>query len=252
MIAGPTGLPRHAAARLRQLQTLHSLTDDVTDALARLLLVIATDPLAPTTVIDPDAAVDAHVADALVALDLPEVAAARRIADLGSGAGIPGLVLAIALPAASVALVESTARKCAFLQRAIDITGATYTAIVNERIESWRAGIGTQDVVTARALAPLNVVAEYAAPLLRVGGELIAWTGRRESAAELEAGRAADVLGLSQPEALRVEPFPHAEHRHLVRMRKLHPTPDAYPRRIGVARKRPLGAGEPLSDRPRR
>ncbi len=78
-----------------------------------LLDALATDPHAPTTVRSPDQAVDVHLADSLVALELPDVRSAVAIADMGAGAGFPGLPLAIALPAARVVLVESVARKCA-------------------------------------------------------------------------------------------------------------------------------------------
>jgi len=83
----------------------------------------AADPTASTTVRDPAAAVDRHVADSLVALELEEVRRARRIADIGSGAGWPGLALAAALPDASVALVESAVRHCRYLERAVAAGG---------------------------------------------------------------------------------------------------------------------------------
>ena len=109
--------------RLEQLAERHGLAPDAVDALDRLLELLHADPTAPTTVRDPAAAVDAHVGDALVALELDRVRGARRIADLGAGAGFPGLVLAAALPDAEVALVEATGRKCAFLERAVDEMG---------------------------------------------------------------------------------------------------------------------------------
>ena len=105
------------------------------------------------------------------------------------------------------------------------------------------------DLVTARALAPLAVVAEYAAPLLAVGGALVAWRGRRDPEDEAAAARAAAELGLEPGTVTRVEPYPGALNRHLHVMRKVAPTPDRFPRRPGMARKRPLGGA---SDRPRR
>ena len=103
-------------------------------------------------------------------------------------------------------------------------------------------GSGCCDLVTARALAPLAVVAEYAAPLLALGGTLVAWRGRRDPVDEAAAGRAAAELGLEAREPIHVEPYPGALHRHLHVMVKVAPTPDRFPRRPGVARKRPLGA----------
>jgi 16S rRNA (guanine527-N7)-methyltransferase len=97
------------------------------------------------------------------------------------------------------------------------------------------------DVVTARALAPLDVVAEYAAPLLRVGGALVAWRGQRDPEDEAAGARAAEILELSMLEPRRVEPYPGAVNRHIQIMIKRAPTPARFPRRDGVARKRPLG-----------
>jgi 16S rRNA (guanine527-N7)-methyltransferase len=217
--------------------------------LHRLLTIIATHPLAPTTVRDPRAVLRDHIADSLVALDVAATRTAEAIADIGSGPGFPGLALAIARPEATVTLVEASARKCEFIARAARECASANVSVVNARAESWRDGLETAHLVTARALAPLEVVAEYAAPLLRLGGTLVAWRGRRETAAEAAAAAAAPQLGLEPGEILRVEPYPGAANRHLHLFLKVSPTPDRFPRRPGVARKRPLGAGATASDR---
>jgi 16S rRNA (guanine527-N7)-methyltransferase len=200
------------------------------------------DPTAPTAVRDPIRALDDHLADALVALDLKEVRGARAVADLGSGAGVPGLPLAIALPTAQFSLVESSSRKCAFLHRARDACAVANARVVHARAESWSEGLRQCDLVTARALAPLPVVVEYAAPLLRIGGSLVVWRGRRDPEAEAAGARAATELGLDVREPESVDPYPGAEHRYLHLMLKANETPAGFPRRDGVARKRPLGA----------
>jgi 16S rRNA (guanine527-N7)-methyltransferase len=196
--------------------------------------------VAPTAVRDPRKVLDDHLADSLVALELHTVRSADSLADLGSGAGVPGLPLAIALPSVDVALVESAARKCAFLERAIARCGVANARAVNARAESWTEGF---DVVTARALARLDVVAEYAAPLLVVGGTLVVWRGQRDPAAEASAARAANALGLEPGQIVPVKPYPAAKSRHLHLMSKVTPTPSGFPRRPGMALKRPLGAG---------
>lgn len=144
-------------------------------SVAALLGVLEGDQHAPTAVQGRDLAVYVHLADSLAALDLAAVREASRIADLGSGAGFPGLALAIALPSAAVALVESQRRKCEFLERAIGAAEIANASVVCSRAEGWAEGAAAQDLVTARALAPQAVVLEYAAPLLRVGGR--SWTG---------------------------------------------------------------------------
>lgn len=246
--ARPTPVERRFAELVRR----HRLGSPATDQLRELLELVAEDPLAPTAVRDRAQALNDHLADSLIALDLPQVAAAGTIADLGSGAGFPGLPLAIALPTARVALIESNRRKGAFIRRAIAACGLVNTEVVSSRAESWPDGLGRFDLVTARALASLDVVAEYAAPLLRVGGALVAWRGRRHREVEDDAARAASKLGLQIHEPVAVVPYAGAEHRHLHLMSKVRETPAGFPRRPGVAAKRPLGSAKRPSDRARR
>jgi 16S rRNA (guanine527-N7)-methyltransferase len=228
--------------RLDALAARYNLPAGATNQLRSLLGLLVTDQFAPTTVRDWGKVIDDHFADSLVALELKEVRSASDVADLGSGAGPPGLPLAIVMPSARFFLVESTQRKCEFLERAVRRCGATNAVIVHSRVETWDEGLGRFDLVTARALAPLATVAEYAAPLLKIGGVLVAWRGRREPAGEAAAARAAGELGLEVGPVRSVQPYPEAEHRHLHLMSKVMETPDRFPRRPGAAVKRPLGA----------
>jgi 16S rRNA (guanine527-N7)-methyltransferase len=229
-------------ARLTELVARYGLPGGAQDQLAALLGLVAAEPAAITSVRDPAEGVDAHVADSLVALDLPAVRATRRAADLGSGGGFPGLALAIALPGAHVVLVESVGRKSAFLAGAARELGLGNVDVVNARAEAWPEGIGAHDLVVARAVAPLAVLVEYAAPLLELGGALVAWKGRPDPAEEADGAAAAAVLGMSVPAAHRVEPFDRASDRHLYLSSKVRVTPPRYPRRPGMARKRPIQA----------
>jgi 16S rRNA (guanine527-N7)-methyltransferase len=219
----------------------YGLPDPARSQLSRLADVLAADPEAPTSIREPQAIEDDHLADALVALALPAVQSARAIVDIGSGAGVPGLPLAIALPACHVWLLESNRRKCEFLVRAVEACGLVNATIVNSRAESWAEGFGRFDVATVRAVAALDVAAEYASPLLRVGGRLVAWRGQHDPREEAEGDRAAKILGLELEEPLQVWPYPAAEHRYLHVMSKVMETPSRFPRRPGVAAKRPLG-----------
>lgn len=187
------------------------------------------------------------MADSLSGLAIADLAEARRIADVGAGAGFPGLVLAIALPKAHVDLIESAGRKTAVIDRLAQAAKIDNARSVTARAENFArvpstlgGGHGAYGAVTARAVATLAVLAEYAAPLLELEGVLVAWKGAlaRE---ELEGGReAASQLGLALEEVRRAEPFPGAENRHLVVLRKVAPTPERFPRRAGMAAKRPL------------
>lgn len=217
-----------------------------------LLELLARDPAAPTAVRDRALALENHLADALVALELEPVRLAPTVADIGSGTGVPGLPLAIAKPNAEFALVESNGRRSRFIERAAATCGIDNVEVVNARVEAWTAGAARFDLVTARALAPLPVVAEYAAPLLAQGGLLVAWRGKRDADAEVAAAAAARELGLTVCEVQPVHPYAGAKSRHLHVFSKDRPTPPTFPRRPGAASKRPLGGTAGRSDRPRR
>jgi 16S rRNA (guanine527-N7)-methyltransferase len=230
------------ATRLAELGERYGLPAAAADQFATLLDLVAAEPSAITTVRDPREGVDRHVADSLVALELAQVRDARRIADLGSGGGFPGLAVAIALPEAYVALVESVERKCAFLRAAVERLGLANVEVVNARAEAWADGLGMHDLVTARAVAPLSVLLEYAAPLLEDGGALVAWKGRIDAAEEGDARAAASALGMGKPEKRAAVPFVEARDRYFYLSSKVSPTPSRFPRRPGMARKRPIRA----------
>ena len=232
------------AQRLEALASRWSLGADATRKLAELLVLVRDDPRAATSVRAPAEAVHVHVADSLSALPLLDrVAASGRIADIGSGAGFPGLPIAIARMGLRVDLVESGRRKSEFMEgaaRALDIDNVT---VVNARAEDWARAEGREryDVVLARAVAPLATLTEYAAPLLATGGALIAWKGERDAQEEHAAAAAANELGLNPAAVERVRPYPGSRSHNLHLYQKLRPTPPEYPRRPGMARKHPLG-----------
>jgi 16S rRNA (guanine527-N7)-methyltransferase len=229
-----------AGPRLENLAARWQLEPAQTDALRQILDVLSADEFTPSTVRG-ERAVDVHIADSLSGLALECVRSAATIADLGAGAGFPGVVLAIALPAAIVELIESGVRKCAFLERLCAEAGVRNAHVVCARAEDLAAGAGRHDLVTARALAPLPVLCEYAAPLLQIGGSLVAWKGEVSTAEALAGERAASLLGLSPHGVVRSEPYAGSVAHHLHVYRKVAPTPPGYPRRPGMARKRPLG-----------
>jgi 16S rRNA (guanine527-N7)-methyltransferase len=228
-------------SRLDELGRRFGVPPGGVESLRAILALQAKDATAPTTVRTPEEATDRHVADSLVALDLEQVRNARRIADLGAGPGWPGLALAVALPDAHVALVESAVRHCRYLERAVAAGHITNAEVVHARAEAWPAGIGAHDVVTVRAVAALPVLCEYAAPLLAEGGVLVAWKGAVDAAEAAAGAAAAAQLGLEPVEVRAVAPYPAAERRTLHVFAKVAPTPARYPRRPGMAVKRPLG-----------
>jgi 16S rRNA (guanine527-N7)-methyltransferase len=217
------------------------------ETFAPLLAALAAEPDPHTTVSEPEAALEVHVADSLSGLEVPELSSARRIADIGSGAGFPGLVLAIAVPRAQVDLIESAGRKTAVIDRLIQASELGNARSITARVEDYArtpAALGggreAYDVVTARAVGPLAVLVEYAAPLLRSGGVLVAWKGVRDGAEEAAGAAAAEKVGMAVKEVISVQPYPASENRHLHIYRKIAPTPERFPRRAGMAQKRPL------------
>ena len=229
------------AARLDEICQEHGLGSEVNSKLALILDGLAGEH-APTAVSDPKEAVDVHIADALSGIAVSEIHdAAIVIADLGSGCGVPGLPLAAALPNASFVAVEASGRRCEFITEVAAASGILNLTATKARAEEWFDGHGKCDVVIARALAPLAVIVEYAAPLLQLGGTLVAWKGS-PSTDELASGaKAGELTGLDLLETTLVTPWSAGGQRQLIRMRKVAETPDRFPRRAGMAAKRPLG-----------
>lgn len=194
-----------------------------------------------TAITTMDEAIERHLVDSLVALRVPEIAAATGIVDVGSGGGFPGIALAAALPDAGVTLVESERKKAQWLERcAADFPNLRVVADRSEHLaaahrEAW-------PLATARALAAPPAALELTAPLVAVGGHVVLWrTTDADPALDADAAAAAEILGLERLEPAHVEPFPGAR-RYLDRYRKVSPTPPAYPRRPGRATKRPITA----------
>ena len=233
---------------LEELGRRFGLPEAAAGQFERLLEGLAAEPDPHTTVASPEAALDTHLADSLSGLSVEGLRRARRIADIGSGAGFPGLALAVALPSTRVDLIESVGRKTAVAARLLQAADITNARAVTARAEEWAGlppGLGggreAYDAVTARAVAPLAVLVEYGAPLLRVGGVLVAWKGVRDAAEEAGGAAAAERLQMAARGVARVVPFEGASNRHLHVFEKLGPTPEGFPRRPGMARKRPLG-----------
>jgi 16S rRNA (guanine527-N7)-methyltransferase len=181
-----------------------------------------------TSIREPEQARREHLADSLQASSLV-ARFAGPIADIGSGGGAPGIPLAAAFPERTVTLIESQLRKCRFLER-------FEQDFPNLRVVCGRAEeqeIDVFGVVVAKALAPPPVALEWCLPLVRPGGAAILFTGSLEQ----DLAPLARLLGGGEPEH---HPVQGARNRHLVLVPKLEPTPAGFPRRPGMARKRPL------------
>ena len=188
-----------------------------------------------------------HLLDSLSCLTFKGVHWLGSLVDVGTGGGLPGVPLSIACPDLQVMLLEATEKKVHFLEYAKAKLGLGNLQVLHMRVED--AG-GEQeyreafDLATARALAALPVVLEYCAPLVRRGGTLIAMKGRLPEEELSQGVIASRKLGAKLREVIQVDhcaQLPQKERRLAV-FDKVHPTPAGFPRRVGLAKKRPLGA----------
>ena len=189
-------------------------------------------PVSVTSVTDPDAVWALHVEDALSALPAIVARAPGSLVDVGTGGGSPGIPLAIETGIPTV-LLESRDRKAEFLRSVVAELGLS-CEVVAQRSEEFGRGRGREafDVALARALAPPPVAVELCLPLVRTGGTLVLWTGVTDP--EPIAVAAGELGGrVGETEATAVS-------RNLVFVDKVTATPDRFPRRPGMAGKRPL------------
>lgn len=196
-----------------------------------------------TAVTDPQNIVNVHFRDSLSLLAIPEVRRSAAAVDVGSGAGFPGLPLAIARPDLSMSMIEATKKKCDFINMAIAALALDNASALAVRAEeAGRAEMrDASDVSFARAVGPVSLVLEYCLPLVRVGGSAILQRGAGEASDEDSASHAAALLGAR---LVRIEPYgPYrgAKNLHIWVFLKTAPTPERFPRRPGAARKKPLG-----------
>ena len=201
-----------------------------------------------TRVTEPAAVARLHLLDSLSALPVIDgLERAGRCIDLGSGGGVPGLVLALARPEEQWLLVDSVRKKADVLRDFVSVLAIGNVEVIAQRAEVLgqdRDHRESHDLVAARACATLPVLAEYALPLLAIGGALVAWKGPI-SADELRGGRSsAAALGGSEPRVLPSGYDQLGEHRFVV-ISKDRPTPGRYPRRPGEPARHPLGSGSP-------
>jgi 16S rRNA (guanine527-N7)-methyltransferase len=206
------------------------------------LLLEANRRLNLTRVVEPEPVARLHLLDSLAALPILDAIGPRRALDLGSGGGVPGLVLALARPEVAWSLVDSVRKKADAMRSFVVALALPNVEVLAERAEIMGRDPSRResyDLVTARACAALPVLVEYALPLTAVGGALLAWKGRL-SDAELGAGRdAALVLGGGTPE-VRSTGFAELDDHRFVVVPKSRPTPAGYPRRAGEPSRRPL------------
>lgn len=240
------------AALLSEARRLNlALDDEAIHRFARYLDLLATwaGRGGLTAVTDPQAVQLRHFGESLALLNalrgagLLPAGATLRVADLGTGAGFPGVPLRIAEPALRLTLIEANGRRCEFLRELLAALELPDVVVVQARAEEAGRDPALReqfDLVVARALAALPVLIEYALPLLRDGGLLASPKGSR-AAEELDVSRAALTSLGGRSEPTLPLPLPHgAPPQSVVLVRRTGPLPDRYPRRPGIPEKRPL------------
>lgn len=222
-----------------------SLTDAQADSFAKYheMLIEANRQMNLTRVADdPDEAVDRNYLDCVTPLTTSLFDNCRRAADVGSGAGFPGIPLAILLPDVEFTLLDALDKRVKFLNEVIDNLHLNAKAVHLRAEEAGRnpALRDSFDVATSRAVASLNVLCEFSLPLVRPGGRMIAYKG---PAWEEERDSAANALEKLNGRFVKAwsASVPGRDWNHvLVEIEKTAATPETYPRRSGMPEKRPL------------
>lgn len=184
---------------------------------------------------------DKHIEDSLKLLDFIQLDD-EKVVDIGSGAGFPGMILAMACPQSRFTLVESHHKKSRFLKEVKEQLGLSNVEINCNRAEELGQDIslrGSFSLCSSRAVAALNVMLEYGLPLLQVGGRMLLWKGRNYQQEIEQAQNALKLLG-GVLEDVWLYTLMEERDRAIIVIRKDKATPKSYPRRVGVPSKRPL------------
>lgn len=185
-----------------------------------------------TAITEPSAFAGLHLLDSLSLIPLAGLSSGT-VVDVGTGAGFPGVPLAIALPEARVTLLDSLGKRIEFLRETCGALGLENTRCVHARAEEF--GEREQfDWAVSRAVAPLPMLCELSLPLVRVGGRFLAMKSSHSQEELDEAGRAISILG-GRVDWVKDYPIPGAEIQHrLICIEKTTPTPRKYPRRLSL------------------
>ena len=246
----------------RLIQTLEQLNIESAEEKAELLkrymemLLERNRQVNLTAIKDPDEFIEKHYVDSLACAGLEQIRQAENVLDLGTGGGFPGIPLAVAFPEKSFTLLDSLNKRIRIIQEFCEELGIGNVTAIHGRAEE----LGRQaemrdgfDLCVSRAVADLRVLAEYCLPFVKPGGWFIAYKGA-DCHAETESAkravkmlggeitgsiRAAEALGGSKETGNAPVSTPASEHQ-LVLIKKLSPTPAAYPRKPGTPAKKPL------------
>lgn len=243
-----------------RLENLHRLTEglqgfglvaseEMVQAIGRHLEMVAdwNQRVNLTAITDEESMVIKHALDSAMALLVCPVQAGMRVLDVGTGAGFPGVPLKLLVPGIDLVLLDSLQKRCRFLEAVRDEVIAPHGGGTTEVVWGRAEDLGQRqeyreafDLVVARAVAELRVLAEYCLPFVRVGGRFLAMKGPGAQAEVEGAARALRLLGAEVQEVRNISlPGGHGE-RTLIRIGKISKTPKEYPRKAGTPDRKPL------------
>ena len=221
-----------------------SLSEAQTEKMERFaqMLVAANEQFNLTAITEPEEFGVKHLIDSLSVMRVCDLAGSK-VLDLGSGAGFPGIPLAIAIEDMEITLVDSLNKRVGFLHDVIDALSLTNAQAIHARAEDLAKSAEHReqyDVCTSRAVAALPTLSEYCMPFVRCGGKFIAYKGAKAAEEAQEAQKAIRILGGSEPVIETFAIADTAADRAFVIVEKVAPTPDKYPRKAGKPAKSPL------------
>lgn len=241
---GPVSIPDFMVGDLAKLGL--QLDPQTLDCLARYLgqLLDANHRVNLTAIKEPDVAWRRLITDSLTLLPgLEDLPAGARVIDIGTGGGLPGMPLAIARPDLAFTLLDATGKKTAFLTDCVASLGLKNVSVIQDRAEKLGHDPGHRqqyDLATIRAVGKVAEIAEYAMPLVKVGGRMLAMKGTQAERELAEAGDALSILGAGDLALIDGYPEGFESELVIISVVKDRPTPKAYPREPGTPRKSPL------------
>lgn len=205
------------------------------------ILVVESNKYNLTTIKDLEEVYIKHFYDSLLLSKTIDLTQNLKLADIGSGAGFPGLVIKIMFPNLKVTLIEPTLKRCNFLNLVIKELNLTDIEVINARAEEYiKETKETFDIVTARAVAPLNILLELSVPFLKINGYFIAMKGSNAKEELIEAQNAYKVLNTTVEQEYEFNLPKDLGKRIIIKFKKLGKTKDIYPRMYSKIKKQPL------------
>lgn len=223
--------------------TFNDITNEVLDKLYMYyqMLIESSKVMNLTTITELEDVYIKHFYDSLLLSKVVNLNSNLTLADVGTGAGFPGLVLKIAYPDLEITLIEPTTKRCHFLQKVIDTLGLQKIKILNERSENLPLNLRNSfDLVTARAVASLNILSEICVPYVKVNGLFVALKGSNYQEEIDKNLHAEQLLKIKIKQIDNFDLPNNAGKRAIISYQKTKETPNLYPRLYAKIKQKPL------------